>query len=287
MFRKMIVGAVAIAMAAALNVASAADEQDPLLATVGKSEIHLQDLRAYVQKNPLMRGYMTHLAGVKLVLDDMVNSRLLALEGQRKEIALNDDETPDSTSYLVKVRGLLTEKCEMPTEEGAKAYYDAHPEQFSTPPYARVSRLYLPADKPVNGLTAKDYLMRKAQAIHEGRDTFDGVLEKTRPYLAEGAKVGDMGFLPMNESNPLIDAVNKVGVGDLVGPFEAKNDVFLFQVTERRAPVLSSWEAVKGDAASVAYKECRKDAFARLRDDMAQRFGVSYNEKALAELRMF
>ncbi|MFZ5580746.1 MAG: peptidyl-prolyl cis-trans isomerase [Pseudomonadota bacterium] len=272
-----------LAYTAPAQPANEAAVRGPLLSTVNGENIHVRDLQAYAKSNPLMSGYMTHLAGVRRVLDDLINVKLLVLEGQRRAIPRNEDET--DSRYAWRMRNQLTEPCERLDEAGSKAFYEAHPELFSTPAYVRVNKVYLKSGDSVDGLSAADFLKNQAAGLRDGSMKFDDLVTKVRPKIPSDIRLGDMGFIPMNEKDALIDQLNNAKVDDLVGPFEKDGFIYLFQVTERREPVTLKWEEVLASAQDAAYSHCMQTHYARLRKDMESHFPVVMHEENIASLK--
>lgn len=260
-------------------------DENPVLAEVNHEPIRLQDLRNYVSRHPLLRGYTGTREGIRMLLDDMINSRLLELEGRRRDIPLNEGESPQDVSYVLRVRSQLAGRCEPPDEAEARAFYDSHPELFSTPAYARVSRVYLPEDMTMDGQTAHAFLAAQAEAVRDGSTGFDEVVKMVRPRLPADARIGDMGFQPLAEEDPLIEAISRTPVGGVVGPFVRDGNVYLFYVTERREPILMPWSEVRAEAPKIAQDECRKASFKALREEMAKRFPVVIHHDVIEKLK--
>ncbi|MEW6727924.1 MAG: peptidyl-prolyl cis-trans isomerase [Pseudomonadota bacterium] len=266
--------------------AYAADEtsqRGPLLATVNGEPIHVRDLQAYAKGNPIMTGYMTHLPGVRRVLDDLINVKLLVLEGQRLGIQRNEDEKDDR--YALRLRNQLMEKCERPDEAEAKGFYEAHPEVFSTPAYVRVNKVYLKATDKVEDMDAMAFLKRRSEGLRDGSLNFEDIVAKVRPLIPSDIRLGDMGFIPLNEKDPLIDQLSQAKVHDLIGPFENNGFIYLFQVTDRRDPIVLSWDEVKGSAQDMAFSHCMQTHFAKLRREIESRFPVVIYEETLKALK--
>lgn len=262
-------------------------DENPVLAEVNGESIRLQDLRDYVARHPLMRGYMGSQAGIRMVLDDMVNTRLLQLEGQRQGIPLYDGERPQDETYVMRVRAQLVKGCELPDAAAARAFYDTHPELFSSPAYGRISRVYLPEGQRIQEQSAHDFLLAQAKAIHEGHSRFDDLVNTIRPLLPKDAKIGDMGFLPLVEDSPLIKALASAPVGSIVGPFVSDGNVYLFQLTQRHDPELTPWSKAEAEAPKVAQNVCRREAFQALRTEMIKHFPVIVHEDVLNQLKPF
>lgn len=283
-FTKMTVSILCFAFLT-LGGAQASDTSDkgPLLAKVADNPIYAKDVVAYAKPNPVMSGYMTHMEGLRRVLDDMINYRLLILEGARQNITKAADEREDH--YVIRVKDQLMQKCERPDEAGSKKFFEDHPELFSTPPYARLSKAYLRKSDTVDGLNAADFLQGQAENVRSGRVDFDEIVAKVRQKVPTDVTLGDIGFMPLVETDHVIDLVRKASVGDVVGPFERDGNIFLFLVTEQRAAVPMKWEEVLAGAQDAAYNHCMQQNYATLRDEMTRHFPVVIYEETIRALK--
>ena len=270
-----------------LTSAHAAEPVDkgPLLATVADKPIYTKELVNYAKANPLMTGYITHEAGLRRVLDDMINYRLLLLEGDRENIVKEPDESEDR--YIMRVKGKLVQKCERLDEAGSKAFFEAHPELFSTPAYARLSKAYLKKSDKIDGMSAVDFMNNQAAELRSGNVEFDALVAKIRPLVPSDVVLGDIGFMPLAEIDPIISLVSKANVGDVVGPVERGGNIFVFLVTERRQPIPLKWEDVLASAQEVAYSHCMQDNFAILKKNMEERFPVQIQEENIRTLKYY
>lgn len=262
-------------------------DDNPVLVEVNGESFRLQDLRNYVARHPLMRGYMGSQAGIRMVIDDMVNHRLLQLEGQRRGIPLHDGERHEDETYVMRVREQLVKRCELPDAAAARTFYDTHPELFTSPAYGRISRVYLPEGQRIQDQSAYDFLLAQAKAMHEGQFRFDDLITTIRPLLPKDAKIGDMGFLPLAEDNPLIKALATAEIGSIVGPFVSDGNVYLFQLTQRHEPELTPWSKAEAEAPKIAQDACRREAFQALRTEMIRHFPVIMHEDVLNQLKPF
>jgi len=268
-----------------LGGAQASDTSDkgPLLAKVADHAIYAKDVVTYAKPNPVMSGYMTHAEGLRRVLDDMINYRLLLLEGARQNIAQAADEREDL--YVIRVKDQLMQKCERLDEAGSKKFFEDHPELFSTPPFARLSKAYLKKTDTVDGLSAADFLQDQAEGVRSRQIEFDEIVAKVRPKIPTDIVLGDIGFMPLIETDPVIDLVRKASVGDVVGPFERDGNIFLFLVTDYRAAAPTKWEEVLAGVQDTAYNHCMQQNYATLRDEMTKHFPVVIYEESIRALK--
>lgn len=265
--------------------AFAAPDPSSLLASVNAKPIYVDDLRDYAKINPAMSGHITHLAGVRRVLNDMINIRLLILEGQKNGIARNPDDSDGY--YAMRVRDQLLAKCERLDEAGSKAFYEEHKELFSTPAYARLNKAYLKKSDRVDGQNAVDFMQAQADALRSNDVSFDVVVGKIRGKIPADIVLGDIGFMPLAEKDPIIDQIALASVGDVVGPIERDGNIYIFQVTDRHEPVVQKWEEVLAGAQDAAFAYCTKQNFSALRKEMESHFPVVIEEQNLNALKFY
>lgn len=274
---------IVLGFVAPLTWAQAPVEENPLLASVNNEKIHLFDLREYAKARPFMTGYMTSPEGARRVLDDMINFRLLELEGARRGLEKGKDE--GTTEYVMRVKAKFVPVCELPGEEGAKAFYQQHPELFSSPVFLRLSRAMVPLAAKFGEQSAQDYLTQSVAQLKDGTLRFDTLVETLKPLSAKGAMMGDVGFQPMAEADPLIDLLKDRKPGEFVGPYVAGDQVFVFAVTDRREALLTPWEEARRMAGNAALSHCNQEAFAGFKREAVKHFPVVYEEENLSKLR--
>jgi hypothetical protein len=266
-------------------ISLAALAQDPILAEIGGDKITASQVRAYVKKRPLLSGYLvTGYAGWRTVLVDLIDLRLLNLEGER--LAIPKEAEDDEDLYALRVKRKLLPPCPKPDEEEARRFYQDHPERFSTPALVRLERLELPASAQVEGKEAWAFLQEAAERVRAGEEEFSRLAER----CPQGqACLQDLGFMRTDGLTAVGDlklqALSAAKVGEVVGPLKAGEWVYLYRVTARREPILAPWEQVRTEAAEEAQSFCKKQAFAQLRQELYRRYQVVLHEEALQALR--
>ena len=256
---------------------------DPVLARIGDEPVTLGQVRAYVRNKPILRGYLsTGYPGVRRVLEDLILVRLLVREGGRLGIPRRADD--DDDLYAFRVKGRLLPRCDKPDEREARRFYDTHPERFSTPVFVRLQRLQLPADATVDGLKAADFLARAAEQVRGGRLAFEDLARR----CPQASCLQDLGFMRLDGLDLVGDSalagLKDARPGDVVGPVRAGEVVFLYRVTARRDPILAPWDQVREEAVEKAWRFCRQQAFAELKECLYRRYRVRLDEETLRSL---
>lgn len=267
-----------------LTTGSAHAETDSsrVIASVNAKTISVDNLLDYAKINPLFSGELGTPDGLVRVLNDMINVRLLNLEGEMQKIS-REAKSSDG-AYAIVVKSNLMEKCEPLDEAGSKAFFEAHPEAFSSPAYARVNKIYLKNSDLLDGLTASEFMQAQAKALRSNEVNFEDIVSKVRPKIPADIPLGDIGFMPLVEKHELVEKLSQAGIGDVIEPFERNGYIYLFQVTDRREPVVANWKDAQKIAQEVAYRECNREHFYTLRKLMESHFPVVIYEDNIRNL---
>lgn len=257
--------------------------EDPVLAEIDGQKILASQVRAYVKTRPLLSGYLlTGYPGWKQVLEDLIQLRLLNLEGER--VGIPKEEGDDEDLYALRVKRKLLPPCEKPDEKEAKRFYKTHPELFSTPAFVRLQRIELPALVQVEGQDALTFLQTAAEQVRKGRVSLDDLARRCPSQCLH-----DLGFVRTDGLVSLEDRalaeLQTAEVGGVVGPLKVGGWVYLYQVTARREPILTPWEQAKEEAAEVALRFCQQQAFAKLKEELYHRYHVVLYEETLRAIR--
>ncbi len=257
--------------------------EDPVLAEIDGQKILASQVRAYVKTRPLLSGYLlTGYPGWKQVLEDLIQLRLLNLEGER--VGIPKEEGDDEDLYALRVKRKLLPPCEKPDEKEAKRFYKTHPELFSTPAFVRLQRIELPALVQVEGQDALTFLQTAAEQVRKGRVSLDDLARRCPSQCLH-----DLGFVRTDGLISLKDQalaeLQTAEVGGVVGPLKVGEWVYLYQVTARREPILTPWKQAKEEAAKVALRFCQQQAFAKLKEELYHRYHVVLYEETLRAIR--
>jgi hypothetical protein len=246
------------------------EASNPVLATVAEHAITKQDLLNYGRESPYLLPYLSIPGGPMKILNDMINERLLILEGERLGIAKGETSSP---AYAYQVRSHLAPACPIPDEGTAKSYYEEHPEKFSTPIFLRLYRFGLPFTAE-NESAVFNQLSELGNSVRRGETTLaDAVANGKNESMV--VRQGDLGFLPYDDTdNPIMKELTRAPINQIVGPLKQKDWFFLYQVTDRREPILASYERIKDEAAKVEREECSRLKFKELLDELKQRWPV-------------
>jgi len=245
--------------------------------------ISAQDLADYLDVRIGLRAVARNTQGIEHVVREMAFMRVLHLEGERLDIARSG--VSETTSRFDDMYALAVQKKQEPVcvrpenEQQARAYFDAHPQAFMLPAQARVQRIMLPLAAQIKGQSATEWLQAQAQAIAAGAP-FAAVAEQAEQIEALEVQ-GDLGWIQLDEEHPVIARLRNVKAGELLGPLQEGELVYLFQVTQQRPARLLAWEEAKSFAATRAETYCRESGEKQLRAELFQKYGVEIDRAAI------
>ena len=127
------------------------------------------------------------------------------------------------------------------------------------------------------------WLQDQARSVIQGQRKFHMVaLRAQGEYSLEPQ--GDLGWLTLDGDHTLMRALQTVKAGELLGPVQDGDYVYLFSVVQRREARQLSWEESKSFAATRAASHCREEAQTKTRLNLFQRYGVEIDRAAIREL---
>lgn len=260
----------------------------PLARLVGGEVVSQKDLFDYLNRRLDLRPSARNAWGVEKVVEEMAMTRVLTLEGERQGLP-RDKPTEGATPRFDDIYGLavyrkLAPACEQPAnEQEARKYFDAHPLAFQLPPQARVARVILPASVQIDGKQAMGWLQSQAMEIAQGQRKFADAVKLAEAAYTGDAQ-GDIGWLSLEGDNTIMRALLTVKAGELLGPVQDGDFVYLFAVAQRREGRGLTWDEAKSFAATRAVAWCRQEASEKMRADLFQRYGVNIDREAIRAL---
>lgn len=245
-----------------------------------------QDLSDYLDRRIDLRQIARNAWGVEGVVQEMAMTRVLVLEGERLNLTRKTEEGAVQRFddvYGLTVYKKLAPACEAPgTEQDARRYYDAHPDAFVLPSQARVERIILPVATEIGGGSAMAWLQDQARAVIQGQRKFALVAMRAKGEYSLDVQ-GDLGWITLDGDHTFMRALQTVKAGELLGPVQDGEFVYLFSVLQKRDARQLTWDESKSFAASRAASHCRQEAQARIRNDLFKRYGVEIDRAAIRE----
>lgn len=255
------------------GAAAGVEPDGEVLARIAGEPVTASDLRAYVETAPMLATQLQVPGGPMRVLEDLIAQRLLVREGQRRGIPRPHDRKDDDSFYAFRVRNTVMEKCPEPTDESVRAYYDAHPEEFSTPLMLRLRRIGLRAEEG-EVAAVRQRLGELKAAIAEGEREFAQVADAVSEDSFGRGRGGDIGFVPIEKGNPIAVRLQDAPQGEVIGPLDQGRMLYLYEVTDRREPVRASFESSRDRARKAARQHCRKESLDEVLADLKKRWPV-------------
>jgi peptidyl-prolyl cis-trans isomerase C len=135
-----------------------------------------------------------------------------------------------------------------PSIKQLNAYYEAHPDKFTSPPQPRVSVILIRVD-PSSPNEDWSKAMEEAEGLVKRVRAGEDFAALARDYSGDSTTAedgGDMGFLHSGMLPGLPEeVVSKLQPGDTADPVKLLEGVAVFRLTERIQPAPSSFEASK------------------------------------------
>ena len=278
--------AVVFSIALASAWAQPAPAAKPLARLANGEVVSAQDLSDYLGRRMDLRQIARNAWGVEGAVQEMAMTRVLVLEGERLKVPRKVEE--GASQRFDDVYGLAVYKnqapaCEAPAnEQEARQYYDAHPEAFVLPPQARVERVILPAATEIGGSSAMAWLQDQARAVAQGQRKFALVAMRAQGEYSLDPQ-GDLGWLTLDGDHTLMRALQAVKAGEMLGPVQEGDYVYLFSVLQKRETRQLTWDESKSFAPSRAASHCRQEAQTRIRNDLFKRYGVEIDRAAIRQ----
>lgn len=268
----------------------AEDAAKPLARLANGEVVSKQDMSDYMDRRLDLRPSARNAWGMEKVIEDMAMTRVLTLEGERQGLP-RDAKAPEGIAarfddvFSLAVYRKLAPACVLPAnEQEAHQYFDAHPAAFTLPLQARLGRIILPVSAQFGEQNAVGWLQSQAMEIAQGHVKFADAA-KAAEAVYTGDAQGDLGWLTLEEGdNTIMRALQTVKAGELLGPVQDGDFVYLFAMAQRREGRGLTWDEAKSFAATRAVAWCRQEGNDKLRADLFKRYGVSVDREAIRAL---
>lgn len=260
------------------------NNNNAVLATIADESITLNDLQNYAHSSPLLRGYLQAPGGPERLLDNLILERLLLREGERRQIPrLTGELAKDDFPYIQKIHKQLVKPCPPPNEQDLRDFYKANPARFSTPLFLRLRRIGLTAT-PTNITAISATLQQLRQRLDAGEISFEQAVAQYSEDKISQDRQGDIGFVPIKnptDSDSVWRHFVQANADDIIGPVEEQNAVYLYQVTERRQPILGDFVELREQVLQDYRQVCQENALQAVVTELKQRWPVTHNRDKL------
>lgn len=173
-------------------------------------------------------------------LGEMINEHYLVKEAERRGIARDQEvqEVIDQAKRKIMVAKLVElevdKKVSLGSDE-AYQYYEAHKEEFRTPPLWRASHILVKTEAEANEIKAK---------LDAGADFEE--LARTRSMDSTAIRGGDLGFFQKGQMIPEFEtAVFALKKGEISGPVKTQFGYHVIKLTDHAEPALREFANVK------------------------------------------
>jgi parvulin-like peptidyl-prolyl isomerase len=172
-----------------------------------------------------------------------------------------------------------------PNEKQLRAYYNAHPEKFTEPKQLRVSVILLSVDP---GLPVWDATRKTAEdlvkQLREGADFAE--MARLHSGDAESASQGgDMGYQHAGMMSEMSEqVVDKLKPGEISDPVNLMEGIAIFKLTDRKDPVLKSFDEVKQRARELYLTDEGERAWKSLIVQLRKKTSVTVDESRFLPL---
>ena len=276
----LIVGVCALCMQPIIALAA----DDPEIVVIGEDSFRLSDLQSFVRARPSLQARLMSEAGIVSLVDEFIDSHVFRREGLARGLSLDPATDTTSDGYYFFVQNQLIPKCERPAEDAVRMQFESDTKRFATPPLVRTQRVFLPKSATIEGLGAQPYLTTAAEVLRRDGARFPDLLRVVQDWWfehrpAEVPQLGDVGFVTLpplsGGSSTLETELWKARTGEVIGPLEHEDYVFVIHVVDRREPVDARWPEVRAEVEREMLAECRSNALRTTRAALYQRHGVS------------
>lgn len=171
-----------------------------------------------------------------------------------------------------------------PDLDAARAYWESHPERFTTPERLRLSVILLKVEPWADESIWQAALAEAAGLVgrlREGRAQF-GDLATLHSADASAADGGDLGFVHRGMlSREAQEAVDALEPGEISEPVRMLQGVGIFGLAERSAPERNAFAQVRERARKLLHREQRARAWEEVLGELRRQTAITINEALL------
>jgi parvulin-like peptidyl-prolyl isomerase len=230
---------------------------------------------------PMNRPDFGDTVAIKEFAFQMIYVPILEREARRLRIDQSDEykralQQFRETLMADKMRNDLLQRPVDISATEARAYYDAHPEEFSAPPEVRVREALVNTQKEAEQIVER---------VRRGAK-FEDICEQVTLRPAMKAKKGDLGSFRRFQYPNLFDAAQNLRVGEVGGPIynatKTGGQYSVIQVMSKQDAVIQTFEDVQDRIINKLKNDKRT---LTLQDWLAERRSsvtVQVNDEALA-----
>lgn len=231
-----------------------------VVAWIAEQAVTQEQLLTYAQSNPLFYSSLATPSGAQQILNNYLVEQLLLRAGEQLyQIPRHQDE--DDIPYIYRVLDRLVERCEPPSEEDLQDFYAQYAQRFATPLYLRVRRIGRHYADEASRDSVLEQLHTLKQEITSGQTAFADAVSAFSEDTETLHRSGDMGFIAGEiggANDPVFDQLAELSTGQLYGPVVGAQRAYLYQVTDRREPLVPSYTEIRDELPQHWLADCRR-----------------------------
>lgn len=280
MMKRVCVIIIVLAFAAAQVIGCAKKESpdDKVLARVSNRTITLKDFKAKMAKMP---PYYKNIVekNKKRYLDEIIMQMLLYEEAIRNGVDKDSEvkEILNEAKKKIVVAKLIKNEVENKikvSEDELRSFYEAHKDEFKTPPMWRASHI-LVADEKI----AKEI---RDEVVKGGN--FEE-LAKAHSMDATASRGGDIGYFRTGQLVPEFEKVClRLNVGEVSDVVHTQFGYHIIKLTDKKESATESYEKAKKAIESELKRKKRSELFDRLVSNLKEKYGVKIEEDVFKTL---
>jgi len=254
-----------------------AAEKNPVLASIGKSKITMEDFNERIANLPAQYREIIRKRK-KEYLDELVDNTLLYQEALRKKVSSEKDvkKVLEAARKKILVARLLKDEVDdvivIENDEIVNFYY-ANQSKYLEPEVFRASHILVFSRKD-----AKEIL----EALRRGADFDETAKSKSMDPTAQNG--GDIGYFAKGQLMPKFEeACEALEIGEVSTVVKTKLGYHLIKLTDRKEQELKPIDEVSGEIRHTLYVSKHKKLFNELIERLKGKTVISINEKILAE----
>jgi len=171
-----------------------------------------------------------------------------------------------------KIYPEVTKDAAEPTDQDARAYYDANPDQFQQPEMRKVSHILVKTEEEANAVKAR---------LDAGED-FATVAKEVSTDPGSKDKGGDLGEVPSENSGFVPEfeqAMDQLQPGEISDPVKSQFGYHIIRVESITPPGVQSFEDVLEDLKMGLLLEAQRKIFDAWLEDVRGKYDIVYAEE--------
>ncbi len=256
------------------------------LAKVDDVVITVSDFQDRINKqSPYVRSRYNSLEQKRQFLDTLVKFEVLVKEAQKRGF----DKDPDvqRTMKQVMIEKMVQAEFSKPvdiSDNDARAYYDAHPEEFNQPPTTRVAEI-LVKDK-----ATADKVLKDARAVGVDNESFRKMVAQYSIDLTTKDRGGDLRYFDEKSRDvprEIVAAAFKLEtIGENSAPIKTPQGWVVLKLTGRRKAQIHPFDEAKTTIKIRLGREQQESARTAFIDNLRDKAHVEVDEGKLAKVQV-